>query len=258
MESHLCLMLWLYLIPALLALALHLTDRIFTRSFPVHPEGLVVITGASSGIGRHAAENLATQGYQVFAGVRQETDFHEIEALRLAGHIPNIHALKIDVTSNASIQTAAEEVRRIMQSSGLPLVALVNNAGLGGGHALEMESLPHVRAIFEVNLFGVLAVTQAFLPMLRKSQGRVIMISSTAGFLCGPMFGIYCASKHALEGLSDALRMEVAAQGIYVSVVQPGYIKTNFITAATSRLDPITSSEENALYAEAHRNYQVC
>ena len=250
-------MLWQVVVMALLASLLHLIHQRFISSFPVHHQGIIIITGASSGIGRHAAEHLARKGYHVLAGVRRDDDFNEIETRRFTGHCPHLYALKLEVTSNESIQAAAEEVRRIMTSTDLPLVALVNNAGIGGGLAIEMESLANVRAVFEVNVFGVLATTQAFLPMLRSSRGRIVMVSSTAGFLCGPMFGIYCASKHALEGISDALRMEVAGQGISVSIIQPGYVNTNFITAASNRLEVIGSNEAHSLYEDALRKYQV-
>lgn len=128
--SHL-LPLALLLVPLLIAVLPYLLSLLLAKEFKVHKAGVVVITGASTGIGRHAAEHLASKGYTVLAGVRRHSDFDEIEASRRSGRLPGLHALTIDVTSTESISSAAEKVSRLLASTGLPLVGLVNSAGVG-------------------------------------------------------------------------------------------------------------------------------
>ena len=127
----------LLILPVLLALLPFFLDYVFSRAFVVHKSGLIVITGASSGIGRHPAEDLARRGYTVLAGVRKQADFDEIESNRRNGKA-NLYGLMLDVTSLDSIQSAVEQVKQVLSSSSIPLVALVNNAGVGGGVALEV------------------------------------------------------------------------------------------------------------------------
>jgi NAD(P)-dependent dehydrogenase (short-subunit alcohol dehydrogenase family) len=167
----------------------------------------VLITGCSSGIGAACASRLAAEGWQVLAGVRKPG----------AAPVGTTEVL-LDVTDPASIQAAAEGVER--------LDALVNNAGIAVAAPLEFLPLEELRRQFEVNVVGQLAVTQAFLPPLRRAKGRIVNIGSIAGRSALPFLGSYAVSKFALEALTDALRVELRPDGIEVSIVQPGTIAT--------------------------------
>jgi len=180
----------------------------------------VVVTGASSGIGEATALRLALNGTRVFAGVRREEDGAAL--VRRAG--ANLVPLTLDVTEAPSIATARDCV--IEALGGAHLSAVVNNAGIAVAGPLEVLPLDALRRQFEVNVFGALAVTQAFLPLLRASRGRIVNVSSIGGRSASPFVGAYCASKHALEALSDALRMELRQFGIRVCIIEPGRVRT--------------------------------
>jgi NAD(P)-dependent dehydrogenase (short-subunit alcohol dehydrogenase family) len=178
----------------------------------------IVITGASTGIGRTCALDLAARGLRVFAGVRKEAD---AEALR--GAHAGITPVRIDVTDDARVRAAAEEVA---EATGGRLAGLVNNAGIVAAGPLEFLPLEAFRRQLEVNVTGQLAVTQAFLPQLRQARGRVVMMSSISGVVAAPLLGPYAASKFALEALADSLRAELAPWGLEVALVEPGVIAT--------------------------------
>lgn len=180
-------------------------------------EHAVLVTGASSGIGAATAQALAREGRTVFAGVRSESD-----ARAIAGVSPNIRALHLDVTDRAQIAEAFDQIR----ASGMTIDALINNAGIAMGGPLEYLPLDDIRKQFDVNVFGTLAVTQAALPMLRETRGRIIMIGSIAGRLAAPFIGPYSASKAALASLADSLRIELASAGIAVSLFEFAAVKT--------------------------------
>jgi NAD(P)-dependent dehydrogenase (short-subunit alcohol dehydrogenase family) len=179
----------------------------------------VLISGASTGIGAACALALDKRGYRVYAGVRRAVDG---EALRQNAS-PHLTPLLLDVTDAASI---AEVARLLRSQSGDTLVGLVNNAGIAVAGPLEFVSPERLRQQFEVNVVGVLALTQALLPRLRSGPGRIVNISSVSGRLASPFVGPYCASKFALEALSDSLRVELSPWRIPVSVVEPGVINT--------------------------------
>ncbi len=252
---------------ALVAAAPYLLELATRKEYPIPASnGGVVVTGASTGIGAHAAITLAQQGFLVFAGVRKEAD-----GQNLLAEAPTIVPLILDVTKKDTIDAALEQVQGTLATRGLPLVGLVNNAGVAGGTTpVEFLSLDAMRALFDVNLFGAIAVTQAFLPLLRQSKGRVINISSMAGVLSAPLMANYCASKHALEAFSDSLRVELvrgivfcagggaclaflsciplltlsypystftqAAHECSVSVVEPAYVQVNVLVWACQSL----------------------
>jgi len=202
---------------ASLALALLLLDPLQ----PVLARGAVIVSGASTGIGRDAAENLARRhaGLVVFAGVRRVED---AEAVRAVG-LPNLLPVDLDVRSAASVAAAVATA----SATGLPLAAVVCNAGLARGPtAVEFHEVEDARALFDVNVFGALRLTQAALPLLRASRGRVVLVSSVFGAFSPPMGGVYAASKRALEALGDALRIEARPLGVAVSIVQPGAVTT--------------------------------
>lgn len=183
-------------------------------------KGFVVVTGASTGIGRATAIQLARKGFTVLAGVRREEDAASLRADGVAGLEP----IFLDVTDAGSIAAAAESVAATVGERGL--AGLVNNAGIALGGPIEFLPLDELRRQFEVNLVGPVAVTQAFLPLVRKASGRIVLVSSIAGRFTNPVVGPYVASKFALEAVADALRMELAASGVAVAVIQPGAIKT--------------------------------
>lgn len=185
---------------------------------------VILITGATSGIGRHTALRLAKHGHQVIGTGRNEKALAELRALGL-------DAVGMDVTSDASVGAAKAEIDRLTAGHGVDV--LVNNAGYGLWGPVEMLSDEDVRAQYETNVFGVLRVTRAFLPAMRaRGRGRIVNVSSVGGRMTFPLGGIYNSTKYALESISDALRMEVKQFGIDVSIIEPGYIKTEF-TART-------------------------
>ena len=181
--------------------------------------GAVLITGASSGIGRAAALHLDRLGFRVIAGVRNEQD---AASLRQAASSRLTHVF-IDVTEADSIAAAARRVDELAPDG---LAGLVNNAGIAMTGPLEFIELDRVRRQMEINFLGQIAVTQAMLPAIRRRTGRIVNISSMSGRVASPFYGPYSASKHALEAMSDALRGELAPWGIDVVVVEPGSIDT--------------------------------
>lgn len=188
--------------------------------------GHVLITGASTGIGRACALHLAKRGFIVIAGTRRESDGQGL----VSDSSGAVRSVLIDVTSAGSIAAAAESVREIAGSSGL--LGLVNNAGIGVIGPVEFVRIDEWRRQFEVNLFGHIAVTQAMLPLLRdhventKRSARIIMVGSGAGFFSPPLMAPYSASKHAIEAVCDALRVELKDQNIQTSLLEPGAIQS--------------------------------
>lgn len=179
-----------------------------------------LVTGASTGLGFQIARHLASQGWRVFAGVRSPADEPRVRALHPTRVIP----LRIDVTARESIVEARDAIAEATADRGLD--ALINNAGIAVAGPVEGVPLDDWRRQFEVNVFGAVATTQVMLPLLRLAKGRIIMISSISGLVSYPMLGPYAASKHALEAVSDSLRLELAREGIAVTVVEPGEIAT--------------------------------
>ena len=200
----------------------------------------VLVTGAARGIGRTIAGHLATLGWDVIAGVRSAADAAAMGAL------PRVSAVSLDVTDDAQV-AALDEV--------LParLDAVVNNAGIVVGGPLEALPISELRRQLEVNVVGALAVTQAVLPRLRSSRGRIVFISSVSGRISTPMTGAYNASKFALEAAADALRMELKPWHIRVSLVEPAQTATDMWHAAEESADAFEaamSAEQRVLYAQ--------
>jgi NAD(P)-dependent dehydrogenase (short-subunit alcohol dehydrogenase family) len=183
----------------------------------------VLVTGASSGIGRATAHELVARGWRVFGSVRKEEDKAALEA---AGVIP----VPLDVRDAASVVAARDRVKREVAGGGLD--ALVNNAGITCYGPLEYTSSEQLRQVLEVNVIGAHTVTQAFLPLLRTARGRIVNLSSTSGRIALPFLGAYAASKHALEAWSDSLRREVAESGVTVVIIQPGRVDTRMVREA--------------------------
>jgi NAD(P)-dependent dehydrogenase (short-subunit alcohol dehydrogenase family) len=179
--------------------------------------GAVVVTGASSGIGAASAELLAREGFTVFAGVRSDEAAARVRALH-----ERIRPIQLDVTKDDSIAAAAREVA----AGGVPLHGLVNNAGIAIGGPLEFLPIELLRRQFEVNVFGPVAVSQAFLPQLREHRGRIVFVGSVSGRLAVPFLAPYSSSKFALRAIADAIRRELAPAHIRVSLVEPSSVKT--------------------------------
>ena len=203
--------------------------------------GGVVVTGASSGIGEACALRLAQLGFQVFAGVR-----HVADADRLRAMAPErLRPLLLDITNPDDIAAAVDVVTNAVGEMGLG--ALVNNAGIAVAGSMEFMPLSEMRRQFEVNVIGHLAMTQAFLPLLRRGQGRIITVGSTAGRSVLPFAGAYSASKHALRAMNAALRMELQPWGIAVALIEPGIIATPIWTRSvpggTSGEHPVNPRE---------------
>ncbi len=180
----------------------------------------VLITGASTGIGKACALWMDRLGWRVFAGVRKAQD---ADQLRQEGS-NRLQPIFIDVTDSDSIAGAAAEIEQTLAGQGLH--GLVNNAGVAFGAILEFMPLDHLRQQLEINVVGQLAVTQPMIPHLRTVGGRIVNMSSIAGRCVSPVLGPYAASKFALEALTDALRYELHAWGIHVAAVEPGDIAT--------------------------------
>lgn len=207
----------------------------------------LLITGASSGIGREIATLAAARGHTVIASAPTDAllaDVHDSARLKVA----------IDICDRDSIDNALEEIDR----AGLSLTCLVNNAGYAQPGPIELVDDEQVRRQFEVNVFGTLAMTRAALPRLRaqstaQRRGLIITMSSMLGLVSSPYQGIYAASKHALEGAFNALRMEVRAQNIDVVLIQPGWITTQFLKTAKSHAP--TQWLENDVYGLSLKTY---
>jgi NAD(P)-dependent dehydrogenase (short-subunit alcohol dehydrogenase family) len=205
----------------------------------------VVITGTSTGIGRACARTLDRNGFRVFAGVRQSADG---DALRKVAS-ESLTPLHIDVTDSASIEAMAEHVAAEAGEAGL--AGLVNNAGTTLPCPIEYLSLDDFRRQLEVNLVGPLAVTQALLPLLHKSKGRVVNVTSGAGKAGVPLMAGYVSAKHGLEGLSDVMRLEFRQLGVHVAVIEPGFVST----AMRGKLELDTDATVRALPDEGRRRY---
>jgi NAD(P)-dependent dehydrogenase (short-subunit alcohol dehydrogenase family) len=178
-----------------------------------------VVTGSSTGIGRACALDLDRLGFKVFAGVRGDEAGERLRREASGALEPLI----LDVTDPEHVARAADRVSR---EAGDGLAGLVNNAGIGVGGPLEVIPVSDFRRQIEVNLIGQVAVTQAFIPMLRRARGRLVFISSIGGLLVTPFMSPYHASKFGIEAVGDALRMELRPFGVKVSIVEPGAIAT--------------------------------
>jgi NADP-dependent 3-hydroxy acid dehydrogenase YdfG len=196
-------------------------------------EQSILITGATSGIGRDAALRLAGAGHLVLAGGRRRDALAGLAAESRG----RIEPLVLDVTEPASVEAARELVER--RTGGRGLDVLVNNAGYALPGPLEALAEADLRGLFDTNLFGLLAVTRAFLPAMReRGLGRVVNVGSIMGRVAMPLLGAYNASKHAVAAVTEALRMELAPFGVTVVLVEPGALRTGFAARALAGLAP--------------------
>jgi len=180
----------------------------------------VLVTGASTGIGWATVQCLARDGCLVFAGVRHEEDGDRL----LATFHDRVHPVRLDVTRAEDIREAHRVVAKRLQGRGL--AGLVNNAGIAIGGPLEYVSPDTLRKQLEVNVIGLHAITCEFLGLVRQGHGRIVHIGSISGRIGSPFIGPYAASKHAVEALTDALRLELLPEGIHVAVIEPGQVRT--------------------------------
>ena len=193
----------------------------------------VIVTGASTGIGKAMVDTFAANGIHVFAAVR---------ALSTVDEHPLVTPVRLDVTSAQEALDAAEAVGEAL-GNGTRLRGIVNNAGIAVGGPLEFLDLDQMRRQLEVNVVGQLAVTQAFLPLLREhGKGRIVFTSSVGGRVAAPFIGPYAASKHALNGMAESLRRELKPWGIGVSVLAPATVATPIWDKASKDIDTITGA----------------
>jgi len=222
---------------------------------------IVLITGATAGIGRTTALHLASQGHHVIATGRKPAELaklaqeHEASSAAATNGGPSsagrIDTLLLDVTSAASIASAVVQVEKLTGGRGLDV--LVNNAGFGIlGPTSEIDDA-EMRRQYETNVFGLMNVTRAFLPkMVERRAGRIVNVSSVGGRLTLPYFGVYNSTKYAVESLSDAMRYELRPFGIDVTMIEPGVIRTNFEATAVSGMAQFSSGA----YAPAMAKYE--
>jgi len=200
----------------------------------------VLVTGASTGIGRKIAEKLAAEGHFVYAGARKAEDIAALSA------IENIQGIRLDVTVQEEIDAAV----RVVEEGGLGLYAVVNNAGVNVLAPLIEIDEEELDFLFDVNIYGPYRVTKAFAPLIIESQGRISNISSISGTLSGPLYGIYSMSKHALEAYTDSLAHEMRILNVKVSAIEPGNYKTNIFHNRCDRMLARGYSAEGSRFEE--------
>lgn len=213
----------------------------------------VLVTGASSGIGKECAVLLASRGFQVFAGVRKPEDAAALTST--AGG--TVTPVMIDVTVPSSINAALQSIR-----GALPVdssFALVNNAGMTVAGPLEVLPIDSLRQQFEVNVIGQVAVTQAFLPLLRARAGRIVIMGSVLGRISPPLVAPYAAAKFALEAITDSLALELRPWGIRVTLLEPGNVATPIWEKSVRRVQEVLDSldaDRQKLYADSRNDIE--
>ena len=209
-----------------------------TRDQTQQPRPVAIVTGATAGIGEATVRALRAAEYDVFGTYRKLT----------AATIPGVEYVACDVTSDQAVGSA---VREVLAKTGR-IDLLVNNAGVGLVGAAEESSLQQAKSIFDVNLFGVIRMTNAVLPVMRRQRsGRIVNISSVMGLIPSPFLALYASSKHAVEGYSQSLDHEVRVSGIRVLLVEPGYTRTTFESNA------LAADQKNEHYAPARANAEA-
>jgi short-subunit dehydrogenase len=193
------------------------------KEFAVPPAGgAILVTGASSGIGKHAALALDALGYIVYAGVRKQADADVLTAER-----GSLRPVLVDVAHHDEVTAAAATIAADAKAEGFQVVGLVNNAGISHRLPLELEDMARVRQMYDVNVFGLIQTTQAFIPLLRAGGvGRIVNVGSIAGLMPHRGATTYGGTKGAVELITDSLRLELAPWDISVSLIEPGYVKT--------------------------------
>jgi NAD(P)-dependent dehydrogenase (short-subunit alcohol dehydrogenase family) len=201
----------------------------------------ILVTGSSSGIGKATVERLGRDGWRVFAGLRDPSPASDAWA-------GQVFPVQLDVTDGDQVKAAVEEIER---QSGGSLDGVVHNAGIPIGGALEEVEGDQLREIFEVNVIAPVLLTQALLPLLRRAKGRIVIVGSLGGRAAFPFAGPYHATKFALEGLADSLRLELRPQGVGVAIVEPGAISTPIWAKARRQVE----AQRGGLDGEARELY---
>jgi NAD(P)-dependent dehydrogenase (short-subunit alcohol dehydrogenase family) len=212
------------------------------------PKQTILITGGTDGLGRAAAVLLAQRGHRVFAAGRSAEKRADLDRFAAEKKLP-FESIELDVTSDSSVQHAVQSI--LQKASAIDV--LINNAGVAYMAVVEELRIDDLRQQMETNLIGVLRVTQAVLPHMRERRsGRILMMSSVAGLVSPPTYGAYSSSKHALEGLSNALRLELYPFNIEVILIEPGYIMTNFQKTAKQLAEPYMEAAKAGPYAKIY------
>ena len=200
----------------------------------------VLVTGASTGIGRNIDDRLASEGYFVYAGARKDKDIKALSA------IENIQGVRLDVTIQADIDAAVTTVA----AGGLGLYGIVNNAGVGVMGLLAETDESELDFVFDVNVYGPYRIVKAFAPMIIDSKGRISNISSMAGIFSPPTYGVYSMSKHALESFTDSLAFEMGTVGVRLSVVEPGPYNSKAVASMCKRRNEQDYDPTSSLFPE--------
>ena len=214
------------LFSALLAVPVAVAATTPTTSPAPAAQKAVLVTGASTGIGRKVTERLAAEGWFVYAGARKDKDLAELDA------IENVQSVRLDVTNAAEIAVAVETIMK----AGRGLYGIVNNAGVSLRTPLLETKEEDFHYVMDVNVYGTFRVTKAFGPLVIAEKGRITTISSIAGILSPPGLGVYSMSKHAMEGFGDTLALEMAPLGVHVSLIEPGNFRSEISRTAAKRM----------------------
>jgi NAD(P)-dependent dehydrogenase (short-subunit alcohol dehydrogenase family) len=208
----------------------------------------ILVTGASTGIGRHLTETLAENGYHVYAGARKDKDLTALDA------IDNVTAVKLDVTKQDQVDAVVEMIRE----KGTGLYGLVNNAGVGGGGEVVETPIEDQTFVYAVNVEGVYRTTKAFAPLVIESKGRIVTTGSIAGTISAfPGFSAYSGSKHWIEAYTDSLATEMEPNGVVVSVVEPGNYKSNIRRSSVAREAEQTKAAGGEVTEEMKKAYEA-
>ena len=205
---------------------------------PGESQKAVLVTGASTGIGRKITERLAADGHFVYAGARKEKDLAELDA------IENVQAIRLDVTKPEEIAAAVETITK----AGRGLYGVVNNAGVAVTGPFMDTKEEDFDFVMDVNTYGPFRVTKAFAPLIIASKGRITTISSISGILSGANAGVYSMSKHAIEAFGDSLALQMEPQGVKVSLVEPGNYNSEIGNTAARRMGTATSMADRSKY----------
>jgi len=247
--------LWPILVATIVAIVMRkIMEKALQR--PPPSRAAVLVTGTSSGFGRLIAFELASKGLYVFAGVRRKVDGEKLLGEAPAAARSFIQPIILDVTNDTEIATSVSEVRQQLTKDGRKLFAIINNAGMTALYPLETVPMDKLHTVFNVNFFGGVNIIQCFLPVLREygPGSHIVNITSMGGLLAYPYMTPYTSSKHAMEALSDSLRVELKPWGIHVSAVEPGFFNTE-IFGPEKYVRPPPSPKEQRGYILAYESH---
>ncbi len=228
------------ILAALVVATIFLAEFVSAQPGSANEQKAILVTGASTGIGRHIAETLAAEGHFVYAGARKQKDLDALSA------IENIQGIKLDVTVQEEIDAAVDTIT----SAGRGLYGLINNAGVAIIAPLIEADEEDMQFQMDVNLFGPYRVTKAFAPLIIESKGRITTTGSISGILSGFFFGPYSMSKHAIEAYTDSLASEMEKFGVQVSVVEPGNYNSAIVDTLLKRMQRRGQTPDGSLYQQ--------